>query len=239
MDPTDHGARRILEFVTVDHQRRGAAGSTSRYHGLDAYRSGTRTLVARANRHRSGINTRHTDHVRPIQSRPRRRGMRDLGGRAMGRSEVLSIITRAPGHTVHDSSTGESVALKPAVEETRVLLVAENGEAGGIGRYCVDLAGVIGPLGEAQVVCLCPAPCGGRCWLAQECERRSLALHTVAMPSRAWAHGLRGLLHVWRSSGRPLDPREWAKGQFRRVRGPARRAWLPLRDDRSWCPRPP
>jgi glycosyltransferase involved in cell wall biosynthesis len=67
------------------------------------------------------------------------------------------------------------VALKPAVEETRVLLVAENGEAGGIGRYCVDLAGVIGPLGEAQVDCLCPAPCGGRCWLAQECERRFIA----------------------------------------------------------------
>ena len=94
--------------------------------------------------------------------------------------------------------------MKSVSARARVLLVAENGEAGGIGRYCVDLAEGIGERGQVQVVCLCPAPCGVRCWLGQDCARRSIVLHRIDMPKRAWGHGLVGLLDVWRSSGKPL-----------------------------------
>ncbi len=85
-----------------------------------------------------------------------------------------------------------------------VLLVAEGGDAGGIGRYCVDLAGAIGA--SAVVVCLCPAPCDGpaNCWLAAQCQRRGVSLETVSMPAKGWRTGLDGLLRVWRRSGRPL-----------------------------------
>jgi glycosyltransferase involved in cell wall biosynthesis len=85
-----------------------------------------------------------------------------------------------------------------------VLLVAEGGEAGGIGRYCVDLAGTMGP--HAAVVCLCPAPCAGTdgCWLAAQCTSRGVRLETVRMPAKGWRIGLFGLLRLWRQMGRPL-----------------------------------
>jgi glycosyltransferase involved in cell wall biosynthesis len=85
-----------------------------------------------------------------------------------------------------------------------ILLVAEGGDAGGIGRYCVDLAGAIGA--RAGLLCLCPAPCGGveTCWLAAQCANRGIQLETVAMPAKAWRTGLTGLVRVWRRTGRPL-----------------------------------
>jgi glycosyltransferase involved in cell wall biosynthesis len=85
-----------------------------------------------------------------------------------------------------------------------VLLVAEDGGAGGIGRYCVDLAGAMGA--RAGVVCLCPVPCAGpeSCWLAGQCASRGIHLEAVAMPAKAWRSGLMGLLRVWRRTGRPL-----------------------------------
>ena len=85
-----------------------------------------------------------------------------------------------------------------------VLLVAEGGDSGGIGRYCVDLAGAMG--NRAGVVCLCPAPCAGPggCWLATQCASRGVHLETIAMPPKAWRSGLTGLLDVWRRTGRPV-----------------------------------
>jgi glycosyltransferase involved in cell wall biosynthesis len=84
-----------------------------------------------------------------------------------------------------------------------VLLVAENGGPGGIGRYCVDLADVMGD--RAAVVCLCPTPClGAACWLAGQCERRGIRLATVPMPPKAWRAGLAGLVGLWKRTGRPL-----------------------------------
>lgn len=85
-----------------------------------------------------------------------------------------------------------------------ILLVAEGGDAGGIGRYCVDLAGAIGA--RAGLVCLCPTPCGGvdSCWLAAQCAERGIQLEAVAMPSKAWRTGLTGLVRVWRRTGQPL-----------------------------------
>jgi glycosyltransferase involved in cell wall biosynthesis len=85
-----------------------------------------------------------------------------------------------------------------------VLLVAEGGDAGGIGRYCVDLAGAMGD--RARVVCLCPVPCtgGDSCWLAAQCAKRSVHLETVAMPAKAWRSGLIHLLRIWRRMDQPL-----------------------------------
>lgn len=85
-----------------------------------------------------------------------------------------------------------------------VLLIAENGDSGGIGRYCVDLAGVLGE--RARVVCLCPAPCrgAGGCWLAGQCATRGVHLLNVAMPVRDWRSGLSGLVDLWKRTGRPL-----------------------------------
>lgn len=85
-----------------------------------------------------------------------------------------------------------------------VLLVAESGDAGGIGRYCVDLAGAMGA--RSGVVCLCPVPCAGAetCWLAAQCASRGVPLETVPMPPKGWRAGLIGLLRVWRRTGRPL-----------------------------------
>lgn len=84
-----------------------------------------------------------------------------------------------------------------------VLLVAEGGESGGIGRYCVDLAGAMGS--RAGVVCLCPGPCdAGDCWLADQCASRGVHLESVRMPPKAWRTGLAGVLRVWRRAGKPL-----------------------------------
>jgi glycosyltransferase involved in cell wall biosynthesis len=84
-----------------------------------------------------------------------------------------------------------------------VLLVAENGGPGGIGRYCVDLAGIMGD--RAAIVCLCPTPClGATCWLAGQCKRRGVRLMTVPMPPKAWRVGLVGLVGIWKRAGRPM-----------------------------------
>ncbi len=85
-----------------------------------------------------------------------------------------------------------------------VLLIAEGGEAGGIGRYCVDLADAMGP--HAAVVCLCPAPCAGTdgCWLAAQCKSRGVRLEAVRMPAKGWRTGLVGLLRLWGHMGQPL-----------------------------------
>ena len=83
-----------------------------------------------------------------------------------------------------------------------VLFVAENGDAGGIGRYCVDLAAVLGS--QAQLACLCPHPCAAGCWLADQCTSRGVSLIHVQMPAKAWRTGLRGLVNTWKQLGRPL-----------------------------------
>lgn len=84
-----------------------------------------------------------------------------------------------------------------------VLIVAEDGEAGGIGRYCVDLAALLGT--RARVVCLCPTACDARsCWLADQCSARDVQLVRVPMPARGWRRGFVGLVRLWRSSRRPV-----------------------------------
>jgi glycosyltransferase involved in cell wall biosynthesis len=85
-----------------------------------------------------------------------------------------------------------------------VLLVAESGDAGGIGRYCVDLATLLRE--RASLACLCVRPCDGSepCWLAEQSAARAIPLIQVRMPPRDWRGGLTGLLDVWRRLGRPL-----------------------------------
>ncbi len=85
-----------------------------------------------------------------------------------------------------------------------VLLVAENGHSGGIGRYCVDLAGALGD--RVRLVCLCPAPCPepNGCWLSAQCVSRGIQLHRVAMPPRGWRAGFSGLVKLWKLSTRPV-----------------------------------
>jgi glycosyltransferase involved in cell wall biosynthesis len=84
-----------------------------------------------------------------------------------------------------------------------VLLVAEDGEAGGIGRYCVDLAALLGA--RARVVCLCPATCAARdCWLADQCSARDVQLVRVSMPARAWRRGIAGVVRIWRRNRQPV-----------------------------------
>jgi glycosyltransferase involved in cell wall biosynthesis len=84
------------------------------------------------------------------------------------------------------------------------MLVAEGGDAGGIGRYCVDLAAAIGP--RARVACLCDRPCSAAttCWLAAQCARQHVPLDQVRMPPKAWFAGARGLRGLWRRLGRPM-----------------------------------
>ena len=84
-----------------------------------------------------------------------------------------------------------------------VMIVAEDGAAGGIGRYCVDLAALLGA--RAQVVCLCPTACERRdCWLADQCATRDVGLLRVPMPPRGWRSGFSGLVALWRANGRPV-----------------------------------
>ena len=85
-----------------------------------------------------------------------------------------------------------------------VLLVAENGDSGGLGRYCADLAGALGE--RARVACLCPIPCPGEdgCWLAGKCAARRAQLLKVDMPPKDWRGGRSGLVDLWRRMRRPL-----------------------------------
>lgn len=100
------------------------------------------------------------------------------------------------------SSVSNPVA--PATGNPDVLIVAEDGNAGGIGRYCVDLAALLSD--RARILCLCSTPCpdAGSCWLADQCAERGLQLERVPMPTRAWRRGLAGLLDRWRTAGRPM-----------------------------------
>jgi glycosyltransferase involved in cell wall biosynthesis len=94
-----------------------------------------------------------------------------------------------------------------------VLIVAEDGQAGGIGRYCVDLAALLGT--RASVVCLCPGACDARsCWLATQCATHAVRLVRVPMPPRAWRRGYIGLVRLWRSSGRPAIHVNGRRGNF-------------------------
>jgi glycosyltransferase involved in cell wall biosynthesis len=85
-----------------------------------------------------------------------------------------------------------------------VLIVAEDGAVGGIGRYCVDLASELGP--SAEVACLCDVQCSvaDDCWLASQCAVRGVRLHRIGMPAKGWRSGLRGLVGLWRRAGRPV-----------------------------------
>src|SRR5690242_1602825 len=79
-------------------------------------------------------------------------------------------------------------AVVDAVRRPAVLVVAENGMAGGVGRYCVDVAAELGAM--AELACLCPQPCEATdCWLSARCAERGVTLHRVTVPSRAWRRG--------------------------------------------------
>jgi len=95
-----------------------------------------------------------------------------------------------------------------------VLLVVEGGDSGGIGRYCVDLAGLLGA--RACVACLCDYPCSeaGGCWLAGQCRTRGVRLLSVPMPPKSWRVGLRGLVSLWKRAGRPLVHVNGRRGNF-------------------------
>ena len=94
-----------------------------------------------------------------------------------------------------------------------VLLVAEDGEAGGIGRYCVDLAALLGT--RASVICLCPTSCDARgCWLADQCATHDVQLMRVSMPPRGWRRGFVGLVRLWRSGRRPVIHVNGRRGNF-------------------------
>lgn len=92
------------------------------------------------------------------------------------------------------------------------LILAEDGKAGGIGRYCVDLAELL----RAPVACLCdescPPPRG--CWLAAQCRSRGVPLLSVPMPARGWRQGLPGLVRLWRHLGQPLVHANGRRGNF-------------------------
>jgi glycosyltransferase involved in cell wall biosynthesis len=110
-----------------------------------------------------------------------------------------------------DSPPGRSGA--PATRPPELLVVAEDGQPGGIGRYCVDVAAVIGE--GSAVACLCPIDCDGRsCWLAQRCAARDVELIRVPMPRRGWRTGLRGLVGVWRRRGKPVIHANGRRGNF-------------------------
>lgn len=96
----------------------------------------------------------------------------------------------------------------------RVLLVAENGRSGGIGRYCADIASLFGE--DACVLCLCPAPCErtAGCWLSRACTERGVPLLAVRMPPRDWPAGMRSVHAVWAALGRPLVHANGRRGNF-------------------------
>lgn len=95
-----------------------------------------------------------------------------------------------------------------------VLIVAENGGAGGITRYCVDLAEVL--RGSATILCLCSSSCedDSQCWLARQCRARDLRLVSAFMPSKAWTRGLEALSDVWRAEERPIVHVNGRRGNF-------------------------
>jgi glycosyltransferase involved in cell wall biosynthesis len=95
--------------------------------------------------------------------------------------------------------TGRAPSHRPAA-----IIVAESGDAGGIGRYCLDLADALAP--DVALACLCVTDCttGGGCWLRDQADARHLRVARVPMPRRGWRSGYRGLGSLWRSAGRPV-----------------------------------
>lgn len=94
-----------------------------------------------------------------------------------------------------------------------ILIVAESGEAGGIGRYCADHAALLGS--RAHIACLCSNACDGRsCWLAGQAKACGIELIRLPMPPRAWRLGLLGLTRQWRRSGRPIVHVNGRRGNF-------------------------
>ncbi|MBN1458135.1 MAG: glycosyltransferase family 4 protein [Armatimonadetes bacterium] len=90
------------------------------------------------------------------------------------------------------------------LENPKVLLVAEGNSSGGVGRYCVDLAGALG--NDAALACLCPQICDRSegCWLERQCKENGLVLQCIFMAPKGWRDGLRGLRRLWEQMGRPL-----------------------------------
>jgi glycosyltransferase involved in cell wall biosynthesis len=102
-----------------------------------------------------------------------------------------------------------------------VLLVADNGGAGGIERYCVDVAHALHP--SAAVICLCSEPCDGEepCWIARQCRMRGLRLVAVHMPAKAWLQGFKAFAEVWKNEGRPIVHVNGRRGNFLATLGKA------------------
>lgn len=116
--------------------------------------------------------------------------------RVLGNKTAVPMFRRPSSEGIRTSEEGQA---PPAV-----LLIVESGDSGGIGRYCVDLAELLGA--RASVVCLCDVPCSGAggCWLAGQCKTRGAHLLTVPMPAKNWRLGLSGLVGLWKRTGRPL-----------------------------------
>lgn len=97
---------------------------------------------------------------------------------------------------------------------TQVLLVADNGNSGGISRYCLDLTEAMGS--AASILCLCPSRCDGSqpCWLATHCAARRVRLLSVPMAPKAWIGGYRGLKAVWLREGKPILHVNGRRGNF-------------------------
>ncbi len=95
----------------------------------------------------------------------------------------------------------------------KVLLVAEHGDAGGIGRYCVDVATLHGD--RARLVCLCPIACdGSACWLGEQSAAHGIELTRVPMPAQGWRSGFTGMVRLWKSTGRPMVHVNGRRGNF-------------------------
>jgi glycosyltransferase involved in cell wall biosynthesis len=95
-----------------------------------------------------------------------------------------------------------------------VLLVAEGNGSGGINRYCLDLAEILGP--AAAITCLCAdsvTGCGD-CWLRCHCASRGVPLVAVPMGPREWKQGCGGVAALWRLANRPLVHTNGRRGNY-------------------------
>jgi glycosyltransferase involved in cell wall biosynthesis len=100
-----------------------------------------------------------------------------------------------------------------------VLIVAEDGDAGGIGRYCVDLAALLGA--RAHVVCLCPTACEARrAGSPANARPMTWQLVRVPMPARGWRSWVvTGLIRALEIQPTTHDPRQRPARQLRVVGG--------------------
>lgn len=98
---------------------------------------------------------------------------------------------------------------------TRVLLVAENGGSGGIGRYCLDMCAQLGD--QAAVVCLYPhqgEDSFDRCWLSRHATEAGVRLIKVDMPSRTWRPAYRQLCGILAALRDPVLHVNGRRGNF-------------------------